>query len=597
MSQSLAKDFNFRSLLKFAFPSIIMMIFMSLYSIVDGFFIAQYVDSMALSAANIVYPAVSILLAVGIMFGTGGSAVVAAKIGQEKQEEANRNFSALTLTTLIIGILGAVLGNLFCRQICSLLGATPVLMDYGTAYLRTILSFAPVCLLQALFQSFFVTAGRPGLGLSLTVSAGITNMLLDYLFVVPLHLGVAGAALATGLGQCIPAVAGILYFTFARKGLRFTRPEFSKGLLSTSCFNGSSEMVSNLSAAVVTYLFNMLMLKFEGEIGVAAITAILYGQFLFVALYLGYSIGVAPVFSFNYGSRNKQRLIRLYRISIRFVVVSSVIIALVAAFGSPVISAVFMQKGTYGFELTRHGGYLFSIAYLFCGTNIVASGIFTALSDGKTSALISFLRTFVFIVLSAASAARAWHQRCVAVDSGRRISDAVHLRAEAVPLFQGSESRNGDANKSQLILPTSLILKTPHRDPLFSQDPLCGVSLLLPLFPRAVPQCNRCPHLHVATAHAAHAGQQLFTLLTDGKPPLVFLLRRFIFRRNSCNIIIHILKKACLVHLTKQAFFTDPGISVHQTPPEPNLFSSQISSGFYGFPILRRYEAHCTPEW
>ena len=179
MSQSLAKDFNFRSLLKFAFPSIIMMIFMSLYSIVDGFFIAQYVDSMALSAANIVYPAVSILLAVGIMFGTGGSAVVAAKIGQEKQEEANRNFSALTLTTLIIGILGAVLGNLFCRQICSLLGATPVLMDYGTAYLRTILSFAPVCLLQALFQSFFVTAGRPGLGLSLTVSAGITNMLLD----------------------------------------------------------------------------------------------------------------------------------------------------------------------------------------------------------------------------------------------------------------------------------------------------------------------------------------------------------------------------------------------------------------------------------
>ena len=594
MSQSLAKDFNFRSLLKFAFPSIIMMIFMSLYSIVDGFFIAQYVDSMALSAANIVYPAVSILLAVGIMFGTGGSAVVAAKIGQGKLEEANRNFSALTLTTLIIGILGAVLGNLFCRQICSLLGATPVLMDYGTAYLRTILSFAPVCLLQALFQSFFVTAGRPGLGLSLTVSAGITNMLLDYLFVVPLHLGVAGAALATGLGQCIPAVAGILYFTFARKGLRFTRPEFSKGLLSTSCFNGSSEMVSNLSAAVVTYLFNMLMLKFEGEIGVAAITAILYGQFLFVALYLGYSIGVAPVFSFNYGSRNKQRLIRLYRISIRFVVVSSVIIALVAAFGSPVISAVFMQKGTYGPPrwlpvLHRLSVLRYEYRRLrhFYGT--------VRRKDLCFDFLFANLR--LYRSLRAASAARAWHQRCVAVDSGRRISDAVHLRAEAVPLFQRSKSRTGDANESQLILPTSLILKTPHRDPLFSQDPLCGVSLLLPLFPRAVPQCNRCPHLHVAAAHAAHAGQQLFTLLTDGKPPLVFLLRRFIVRRNSCNIIIHILKKACLVHLTKQAFFTDSGISVHQTPPEPNLFSSQISSGFYGFPILRRYEAHCMPEW
>ena len=344
MSQSLAKDFNFRSLLKFAFPSIIMMIFMSLYSIVDGFFIAQYVDSMALSAANIVYPAVSILLAVGIMFGTGGSAVVAAKIGQGKQEEANRNFSALTLTTLIIGILGAVLGNLFCRQICSLLGATPVLMDYGTAYLRTILSFAPVCLLQALFQSFFVTAGRPGLGLSLTVSAGITNMLLDYLFVVPLHLGVAGAALATGLGQCIPAVAGILYFTFARKGLRFTRPEFSKGLLSTSCFNGSSEMVSNLSAAVVTYLFNMLMLKFEGEIGVAAITAILYGQFLFVALYLGYSIGVAPVFSFNYGAGNLDRVKKTFRLVFTCSLVFSTLSCLAIELFPGVFVAMFNDK-------------------------------------------------------------------------------------------------------------------------------------------------------------------------------------------------------------------------------------------------------------
>ncbi len=367
----------------------------------DGFFIAQYVDSMALSAANIVYPAVSILLAVGIMFGTGGSAVVAAKIGQGKQEEANRNFSALTLTTLIIGILGAVLGNLFCRQICSLLGATPGADGLRYRLSAIILSFAPVCLLQALFQSFFVTAGRPGLGLSLTVSAGITNMLLDYLFVVPLHLGVCAERPSPPALASVSRLLPVIYTLPLPEGLRFTRPEFSKGLLSRSCFNGSSEMVSNLSAAVVTYLFNMLMLKFEGEIGVAAITAILYGQFLFVALYLGYSIGVAPVFSFNYGSRNKQRLIRLYRISIRFVVVSSVIIALAAAFGSPVISAVFMQKGTYGFELTRHGGYLFSIAYLFCGTNIVASGIFTALSDGKTSALISFLRTFVFIVLSA----------------------------------------------------------------------------------------------------------------------------------------------------------------------------------------------------
>ena len=400
MSQSLAKDFNFRSLLKFAFPSIIMMIFMSLYSIVDGFFIAQYVDSMALSAANIVYPAVSILLAVGIMFGTGGSAVVAAKIGQGKQEEANRNFSALTLTTLIIGILGAVLGNLFCRQICGLLGATPVLMDYGTAYLRTILSFAPVCLLQALFQSFFVTAGRPGLGLSLTVSAGITNMLLDYLFVVPLHLGVAGAALATGLGQCIPAVAGILYFTFARKGLRFTRPEFSKGLLSTSCFNGSSEMVTNLSTAIVTYLFNIMMLKYVGEAGVAAITIVLYGQFLFNAMYMGFSMGVAPVISYNHGSKNVVLLRRIFKICVWFISISSVVITAFALISSPIIVEIFTPKGTDTYTLARTGFFLFSINYIFAGINIFASSMFTAFSDGKTSAIISFVRTFVLIVIN-----------------------------------------------------------------------------------------------------------------------------------------------------------------------------------------------------
>ena len=399
MSQSLAKDFNFHSLLKFAFPSIIMMIFMSLYSIVDGFFIAQYVDSMALSAANIVYPAVSILLAVGIMFGTGGSAVVAAKIGQEKQEEANRNFSALTLTTLIIGILGAVLGNLFCRQICSLLGATPVLMDYGTAYLRTILSFAPVCLLQALFQSFFVTAGRPGLGLSLTVSAGITNMLLDYLFVVPLHLGVAGAALATGLGQCIPAVAGILYFTFARKGLRFTRPEFSKGLLSTSCFNGSSEMVNNLAVAVTTFLFNVLMLKYAGEAGVAAITIVLYAQFLMTSAFMGFSSGVAPVVSFNYGSRNVRQLKKIFKISVCVVAIVSALVFGIAELGSDIVILVFTPAGSEVFALAKHGFAIFSVSFLFTGMNIFASALFTAFSNGKVSAILSFLRTFVFLAV------------------------------------------------------------------------------------------------------------------------------------------------------------------------------------------------------
>ena len=398
MSQSLAKDFNFRSLLKFAFPSIIMMIFMSLYSIVDGFFIAQYVDSMALSAANIVYPAVSILLAVGIMFGTGGSAVVAAKIGQGKQEEANRNFSALTLTTLIIGILGAVLGNLFCRQICSLLGATPVLMDYGTAYLRTILFFAPVCLLQALFQSFFVTAGRPGLGLSLTVSAGITNMLLDYLFVVPLHLGVAGAALATGLGQCIPAVAGILYFTFARKGLRFTRPEFSKGLLSTSCFNGSSEMVSNLSGSLVGILYNIQLMAIARENGVSAYGVLMYVDFIFKAFFFGYSIAVTPVVGYHYGAQNHAELKSLLRKSLIITVLVSLVMTGASVTLAGPIADLFVGYDAALHDMTVNALRIYSVSFLVFGFNIFGSAFFTGLNDGTDSALISFLRTLVFQV-------------------------------------------------------------------------------------------------------------------------------------------------------------------------------------------------------
>ena len=392
MSQSLAKDFNFRSLLKFAFPSIIMMIFMSLYSIVDGFFIAQYVDSMALSAANIVYPAV------GIMFGPGGSAVVAAKIGQGKLEEANRNFSALTLTTLIIGILGAVLGNLFCRQICSLLGATPVLMDYGTAYLRTILSFAPVCLLQALFQSFFVTAGRPGLGLSLTVSAGITNMLLDYLFVVPLHLGVAGAALATGLGQCIPAVAGILYFTFARKGLRFTRPEFSKGLLSTSCFNGSSEMVSNLSGSLVGILYNIQLMAIARENGVSAYGVLMYVDFIFKAFFFGYSIAVTPVVGYHYGAQNHAELKSLLRKSLIITVLASLLMTGGAIVLAGPIADLFVGYDAALHDMTVNALRIYSVSFLVFGFNIFGSAFFTGLNDGTDSALISFLRTLVFQV-------------------------------------------------------------------------------------------------------------------------------------------------------------------------------------------------------
>ncbi len=398
MSNSISQEFKFFSLIRFALPTIIMMMFMSLYTIVDGIFISRMVGSLALSANNIVYPAANVLMAVGIMLATGGSAVIAKKIGEKKEKEANENFTMIILVGVGMGVLGMVLGNLYLEPLCRLLGATDALIEYSAAYLSVILYFAPMCMLQMLFQSFFVTAGRPKLGLGLILAGGIANIILDYVFMGPVGMGVAGAALATGIGQSIPAAAGLLFFAFRKTGLRFAKPKFDGRVLGNSCFNGSSEMVTNLSTAVITYLFNIIMLKLAKEPGVAAMTVVLYGQFLFNALYLGFSIGVAPVFSYNLGAGRKELLRRIYRISIRFVMISAVIITAAAWAGAPLIAQVFMKKGTEAYELASRGGTLFAFNYLFAGTNILASGIFTALSDGKTSALISFLRTFVFIV-------------------------------------------------------------------------------------------------------------------------------------------------------------------------------------------------------
>lgn len=411
MSNSIGKDFTFFSLLKFAFPTIIMMIFMSLYTIVDGIFISRMVGSIALSASNIIYPVANVLMAVGIMLATGGSAVIARKIGEGKFKEANENFTFLTVVSVIVGITGLLLGLIFLKPLCLLLGATEALLGYCMSYLSGLMIFAPMCMLQMLFQSFFVAAGKPNLGLALTIAGGITNMVLDYLFMGPAQLGVMGAALATGIGQTIPAVAGVIYFSLAaRKApshiegetqinrLHFVKPAANWKMLGESCFNGSSEMVTNISAAIITFLFNIIMLRLAGEIGVAAITVVLYGQFLFNALYLGFSIGVAPVFSFNLGLGNFDRMRRIYHICMKFVVGSALIITMAALLGAPFIAQVFISKGADGYELTKRGCYLFAISYLFAGFNIMASGIFTALSDGKTSAMISFLRTFVFII-------------------------------------------------------------------------------------------------------------------------------------------------------------------------------------------------------
>ena len=369
MSQSISQKFTPISLLKFALPSMVMMMFMSCYTIVDGIFISRYLGSEALSAANIVYPVFNLLLAVGIMFATGGSAVVSKKLGEGKKEEAMEDFSFLTAVGVALSVLLMIATLLFHNQISLFLGSSECILDYCNAYLIYLVLFAPACMLQSLYQSFFVTAGKPRLGLVLTVIAGLANAFFDYFFLAVCGMEIEGAAIATGIGQMIPAVVGTVYFFFFKGELHFVPFHFHGATLKQSCFNGSSEMVSNLANAIITYLFNIILMRIAGENGVAAITIILYAQFLFNSLYLGFSIGIAPVIGFQYGAKNRDQLKSLYKICNCFVMASE-------------------------------GLRIFALSFLFSGFNIFSSSLFTALSDGKTSAIISFGRTCVFIILS-----------------------------------------------------------------------------------------------------------------------------------------------------------------------------------------------------
>ena len=400
MKNSITQQFNVFSLIKFALPTIIMMVSMSLYTIVDGAFVSRIVGDNALTAINIVYPFINLVFGFGIMLATGGSAIVAKQIGENKENEARENFSLIALVSIIIGFIFLIIGLLFLEPICNLLGATPLILADCKKYLGILLLFSPISMLQMFFQVFFVTEGRPGLGLTLTLIGGVTNIVLDYLFMAIFNLGIIGAALATGIGQAIMVVVGIYYFFWQKKNLYFVKPILRLKILLNSCANGSSEMVSNLSMAIVTFLFNITMLHLLGEDGVAAITIVLYSQFLFTSLYLGFSMGVAPIFSFNYGNQNYSQLKRVYKICILFIVISSIFILLISLIFADPIVGLFVEPSSNTYQIAVFGFPIFSINYIFAGVNIFASSMFTAFSDGKTSAIISFCRTLVFIVIS-----------------------------------------------------------------------------------------------------------------------------------------------------------------------------------------------------
>ena len=399
MRTPLNQQFTPWALLKFAFPSIIMMIFMSLYTIVDGIFISRFLGSNALSSLNIVFPVINVVIAIATMLGTGGNAIISKYLGEGRDRDARECLTQLTVIGLAISLLLLVLTPIFLTPLCRALGSTDVLLADCRAYLSVSLLFAPACMLQTLFQSYLVTAGMPALGLFLTIGAGILNAILDYVLILVFPMGIAGAAIATGIGQSVPAVAGLFYFLLYRKGLYFTRFRLHPKELFMACYNGSSEMVTQLSNAVITFLFNLIMLDLAGENGVAAITILLYGQFLFNGFYLGFSIGISPIVGFQYGAGNRKQLRSIYRTTFLFVLASSVALTVIAVISSTPLVSVF-TRDPETFTLADAGFRIFAFNFLFSGFNIASSGFFTALSNGRVSAIISFLRTLVFIVLS-----------------------------------------------------------------------------------------------------------------------------------------------------------------------------------------------------
>lgn len=399
MKIKLSDHFTYKKLLKFTFPSIAMMVFTSIYGVVDGFFVSNFVGKTSFAAVNIAFPFIMLLGALGFMFGTGGNALVAKTLGEGRPERANRIFSLLVYVSVGCGVALALLGIAFLRPVCALLGAEGKLLEDCVIYGRIILLATPAFMLQIEFQSFFITAEKPQLGFWVTVASGVTNMVLDALFVAVLPWGLMGAAMATALSQVVGGVVPLLYFGRKNSGLlRLGKTQWDGRALLRTCTNGSSELMSNISMSLVSMLYNVQLMKYANEDGVAAYGVLMYVNMIFLAAFIGYSIGTAPVISFHYGAANHRELKSLLRKSLVLIGTFSVgMVALSLMLAKP-LSLIFVGYDEGLVALTLRGFTYFSFSFLFAGGAIFGSSFFTALNDGLTSALISFLRTLVFQV-------------------------------------------------------------------------------------------------------------------------------------------------------------------------------------------------------
>lgn len=397
MKIQLSEHFTYKKLLRFVLPSIVMMIFTSIYGVVDGLFVSNYVGKTAFAAVNLIMPFLMAISALGFMIGTGGSAIVAKTLGEGKKKQANEYFSMLVYLTLIGGIVLSALGILFSPLIARGLGADGALLTNCVLYARITLLSMPAFMLQNVFQSFFVTAEKPKLGLGVIVIAGVTNMALDFLLVGVFQIGLAGAAFATVTSECIGGLFPILYF--ARKNsslLKLGRTHFNGQIFLCACGNGSSELMTNLSSSIVNSLYNIQLMNLAGENGVAAFGTIMYVNFIFIAIFLGYSIGSAPLVSYHYGAGNHDELKNLFQKSLRLIGIWGLMLFILAQLIARPLAAIFVGYDADLFSMTQNGFRIYCIAYLINGFNIYGSSFFTALNNGLISAAISFLRTLVF---------------------------------------------------------------------------------------------------------------------------------------------------------------------------------------------------------
>lgn len=393
----LSDHFSYGRLIKFIIPSVVMMIFTSIYGVVDGVFVSNFVGKTPFAAVNIIFPLIMILGGFGFMLGTGGTAIVAKTLGMGEDDRANEYFTFIIISTAVGGIILAALGIIFIEPIARLFGAEGEMLRYAIIYGRIVLASLPFFMLQNAFQNLFITAERPKLGLATTVAAGLTNIILDALFIAVFKWGIIGAACATAFSQFVGGVIPIFYFLFTKTAkIRFVKTKAYWRMLMQTCFNGSSELLSNISMSVVTILYNHQLLLFAGEDGVAAYGVIMYVNFIFIAMFIGFVIGAAPIVSFHYGAGNSDELRSLRKKSTNIVFIAGGVMVVVALALSSVLCKIFVGYDEILYNLTLRGFRIFAFSYLLTGFNIFGSSFFTALNNGGISAIISFLRTLVF---------------------------------------------------------------------------------------------------------------------------------------------------------------------------------------------------------